>query len=141
MGSVTESEMLQCILCKSNPIRVDNPKSSNIDKKTEKILLELVQLWSVDDLSIKEINSIVEFFSKNEERSNFCQICHDRIQEYDILVQKIRIRVSDFVKLLKEFLDNFETSGERIQRDPSLQCSTRSSKRKRKKRQGKFLLH
>ena len=141
MGSVTESEMLQCILCKSNPIRVDNPKSSNIDKKTEKILLELVQLWSVDDLSIKEINSIVEFFSKNEERSNFCQICHDRIQEYDILVQKIRIRVSEFVKLLKEFLDNFETSGERIQRDPSLQCSTRSSKRKRKKRQGKFLLH
>ncbi len=135
MGSVSESEMVPCILCKSNPILVDNPKSSNVDKKPEKILLELVHLWNVDDLSIKEINLVVEFFSKNEESSNFCQICHDRIQEYDILVQKIRIRVSEFVKLLKEFLEHFESS-DQGKREPNLLTSTRSSKRKRKKPKG-----
>jgi hypothetical protein len=135
MGSVSESEILHCILCKSNPIHVDVPKLSNVDKKPEKILLELLQLWNVDDLSIKEINSVVEFFSKNEGNSNFCQICQDRIQEYDNLVQKIRIRVSEFVKMLKDFLQNLETSDER-KREPSLLSSTRSSKRKRKKRKG-----
>ena len=137
MDKIYEIEIFQCTLCKSDVI-----KSEKCESEAEKTLLELIQLWTPEGLSVKEINLLLDFFSKNQNLT-FCQKCLDMIEEYETWLLKIRGCVNEFGKLLKEFLDNFENdfySVEKKSRKTNVLSSgiLRKSTRKRKKRKGLY---
>ncbi len=144
-------QIQKCILCNSDT--KDNFKSVKVDLKVEhkideksssEILLELLQTWKPEDLNNEEIDLLINYFSGT---SQFCQTCGDRIQSFELLLQKVRQQISEFGKQFRDvlnssnfrrFFDVLNSSNFGLDEKSGTSNGVRRSNRKRKKKKGEF---
>ena len=107
MDQLTEIFSENCILC-SSTFSLDSFQSKINDKEPQIILNELLQLWSFADWSPPQTNLLNDHFSKDDSAS-FCPNCRSKIEEYEVLIQKVRTRVSEFEKQFKIVLKYLES--------------------------------
>jgi hypothetical protein len=145
-------QIQKCVLCKSDSKdyfkseKVDQKIDEKIDEKSSsEILSELLQTWKPEDLNNEEIDLLINYFSGT---SQFCQTCCDKIRSFELLLQKVRQKISEFGKQLRDvlnssnfrrFFDVLNSSNFGVDEKSGSSNGVRRSSRKRKKKKGNFL--
>jgi hypothetical protein len=146
-------QIQKCVLCNSDSkdyfksVKVDQKVDQEFDEKSSsEILSELLQTWKPEDLNNEEIDLLINYFSGT---TTFCQTCGDRIQSFELLLQKVRQNISEFGKQFRDvlnssnfgrFFDVLNSSNFGVDEKSGSSNGVRRSNRKRKKKKGEILI-
>ena len=98
MDDLSDISLENCLLCLWS-FNVDDPFRSKInDKDPQKILTEVLDLWTFADLTDSQLDSLKNYFSKS---GQICRSCRIRIEDYEVVSQKVHTFVAEFEKQFK----------------------------------------